>query len=154
MTLDLSRTTCATHFLALQATADRVLAMGAGLGCGSSSRGHWDGPGICNESIGFAAREAAWRKVPCDLDAWPCSFGHAFVGSGRAVTIPLGFSGSASPRRTLGRTCASVASVSLTCRGLKTVQNACFKGLSVKKEVHRPLKIHNIFAAIAACCIN
>ena len=51
----LSRTTCATHFLALPATADRVLAMDAG--CGSSTRGLWDGPGTCNESLRVAARE-------------------------------------------------------------------------------------------------
>jgi hypothetical protein len=43
-----SRTTCATHFLALPATADRVLAMDAR--CGSSTRGLWDGRGTCNES--------------------------------------------------------------------------------------------------------
>jgi hypothetical protein len=36
----LSSTTCATHFLALPATADSVLAMDAG--CGSSTRGLWD----------------------------------------------------------------------------------------------------------------
>ena len=60
----LSRTTCATHFLALPATADRVLAMDAG--CGSSTRGLWDGPGTCNDSIRVAAREAAWRKVPSE----------------------------------------------------------------------------------------
>ncbi len=44
----LSRTTCATHFLALPVTADRVLAMDAR--CGSSSRGLWDGRGTCNET--------------------------------------------------------------------------------------------------------
>ncbi len=43
-----SRTTCATHFLALPATAGWVLAMNAR--CGSSTRGLWDGRGICNES--------------------------------------------------------------------------------------------------------
>jgi hypothetical protein len=90
----LSRTTCATHFLALPATADRVLAMDAG--CGSSTRGLWDGPGTCNESLRVAAREAAWRKVPCEHPASPC-LGRAIVGAGRAATIPLGSSGSASP---------------------------------------------------------
>ncbi len=51
-------------FLALPATADRVLAMDAG--CGSSTRGLLDGPRTCNDSIRVAAREAAWRKVPCE----------------------------------------------------------------------------------------
>ncbi len=67
-------------------------------GCGSSTRGLWDGPGTCNESLRVAAREAAWRKVPCEHPASPC-LGRAIVGSGRhgAATIPLGSSGSASP---------------------------------------------------------
>ena len=122
----LSRTTCATHFLALPATADRALAMDAG--CGSSTRGRWDGPGTCNESQRVAAREAAWRKVPCEHPASPC-LGPAIVGSGRAATIPLGSSGSASPILTLGRICGSAASVPLSCGGANTVLNACFGGV-------------------------
>ncbi len=43
-----SRSTCATHFLELQATAGWVLAMDAR--CGLSTRGLWDGRGTCNES--------------------------------------------------------------------------------------------------------
>ncbi len=43
-----SRSTCATHFLALPATAGWVLAMDAR--CGSSTRRLWDGRGTCNES--------------------------------------------------------------------------------------------------------
>ena len=62
-----SRTTCATHFLALQATAGWVLAMDAR--CGSSTRGLWDGRGTCNESYGVAARANAWINVPCKLHA-------------------------------------------------------------------------------------
>ena len=89
----LSRTTCATLFLALPATADQVLAMDAK--CGSSTRGLWDGPGTCNESQGVAARDDARRKVACDLDASPCS-GHAIVCSACFVRIPLGSYGSAS----------------------------------------------------------
>ncbi len=48
VTLAPSRTTCATHFLALPATAGWVLAMDAR--CGSSTRGLWDGSRTCNES--------------------------------------------------------------------------------------------------------
>jgi hypothetical protein len=61
-----------TPFRALPATADRAQAMGAG--CGSSTRGHWDGPVTCNKSHGIPAREAAGRKVPCEHDAMfgPC----------------------------------------------------------------------------------
>jgi hypothetical protein len=62
-------------------------------GCGSSTCGLWDGPGTCNESPGVAAREAAWRKVSCDLDASPC-FGHAIVCSACAIPILVGSSGS------------------------------------------------------------
>ncbi len=62
-----SRTTCATHFLALPATAGWVLAMDAR--CGTSTRGLWDGRGTCNESYGVAARANAWRNVPRDLNA-------------------------------------------------------------------------------------
>ena len=41
------RTTCATSFRAHPATAGRVPATDAE--CGLSTRGHWDGPVICNE---------------------------------------------------------------------------------------------------------
>ena len=89
----LSRTTCATHFLALPATADQVLAMDAK--CGSSTRGLWVGPETCNESQGAAERDDARRTVACDLDASPC-LGHAIVCPAYAVPIPLGSYGSAS----------------------------------------------------------
>ena len=42
VTLELFRTACATPFRALPATAGRAQAMDAE--CGSSTRGHWDGP--------------------------------------------------------------------------------------------------------------
>jgi len=74
----------------------------------------------CNESLRVAAREAAWRKVPCEHPASPC-LGRVIVGSGRAATIPLGSSGSASPILTLGRICGSAASVPLPCGGANTV---------------------------------
>jgi hypothetical protein len=48
---------CTTPFRALPATRGRALAMDAG--CGSSTRGHWDGPVTCNKSHGMAAREPA-----------------------------------------------------------------------------------------------
>ena len=54
-------------FRALPATAGRAQAMDAG--CGSSTRGHWDGPVTCNKSPGIHAREAAGRNVPCEHDA-------------------------------------------------------------------------------------
>ncbi len=40
-------------------------------GCGLSTRGHWDGPspGICNERAGDSARDATWRKAPCERAA-------------------------------------------------------------------------------------
>ena len=41
------RTTCETSFRAHPATAGREPATDAG--CGLSTRGHWDGPVICNE---------------------------------------------------------------------------------------------------------
>ena len=91
----LSRTACATPFRALPATGGRAQAMDAG--CGSSTRGHWDGPVTCNKSHGIAARELAGRKVPCEHDASPC-LGHATVCSGRALTILIGSLGSASTR--------------------------------------------------------
>jgi hypothetical protein len=60
VTMELFRTACATLFRAPPATAGRAQAMEAG--CGSSTRGHWDGPimMICNKSHGIAA---AGRKV-------------------------------------------------------------------------------------------
>ncbi len=69
VTLQLFLTECATPFRSLQATAGMAQAMGAG--CGSSTRGHWDGPVTCNKSHGIQAREAAGRKVPCEHDASP-----------------------------------------------------------------------------------
>ena len=66
-------------------------------GCGSSTRGHWDGPVTCNKSHGIAARELAGRKVPCEHDASPC-LGHATVCSGCALTILIGSLSSASAR--------------------------------------------------------
>ena len=48
VTLAPSRITCATHFLALPATAGWVLVMDAR--CGSSTRGLWVGRWTCNES--------------------------------------------------------------------------------------------------------
>ena len=65
-TLELFPTACATPLRALLATAGRVQAMDAG--CGSSTRGHWDGPVTCNKSHGIAARKAAGRKAPCEHD--------------------------------------------------------------------------------------
>jgi hypothetical protein len=39
-------------------------------GCGLSTRGHWDGSGMCtNEWEGGSARNAAQRKVPCERAA-------------------------------------------------------------------------------------
>jgi len=65
-TLELFPTACATPLRALLTTAGRVQAMDAG--CGSSTRGHWDGPVTCNKSHGIAARKAAGRKAPCEHD--------------------------------------------------------------------------------------
>ena len=47
-TLGQFHTTCATTFPGRPATAGRVPAMDAV--CGLSTRGHWDGPVICNEA--------------------------------------------------------------------------------------------------------
>ena len=55
-TLALFRTTCATPFRALPATAGRARAMDAG--CGSSTRGHWDGHVTCNKPHRIAAQDA------------------------------------------------------------------------------------------------
>ena len=52
-TLGQFHTTCATTFPGRPATAGRVPAMDAV--CGLSTRGHWDGPVICNEA-GWAVR--------------------------------------------------------------------------------------------------
>ncbi len=47
LTRERFHTTCATSFRARPATASRVPAMDAR--CSLSTRGHWDGPVICNE---------------------------------------------------------------------------------------------------------
>ena len=60
--------------MAHPATAGRAPATVAG--CGSSTRGLWDGPGICNEWIGGMARDAACNNVAFEHCATPCS-GHA-----------------------------------------------------------------------------
>jgi hypothetical protein len=87
------RRPCETPFRALPATAGRAQAMDAE--CGSSTRGHWDGPVTCNKSHGIASRDAAGRKVPCVHDASPC-LSHATVYSGCPLTILIGSLGSAS----------------------------------------------------------
>ena len=91
----LFRTACTTPLRALPVTADQVLATDAE--CGSSTRGHWDGPVTCNKSHWIAAREPAGRKVPCEHDASPC-LGQATVCSGCALTILIGSLGSASAK--------------------------------------------------------
>jgi hypothetical protein len=146
-TLELFRTACATPFRALPATAGRAQVMDAG--CGSSTRGHWDGPVTCNKSHGIAAREPAGRKVPCEHGASPC-LGHATVCSVCPLTILIGSLGSASARQTFGQICGSVASHSCSCGGSKTVLNTRFLVVPAKKEVHRPPGFRNVFAAIAA----
>jgi hypothetical protein len=93
VTLELFRTACAIPFLALQVIAGRAQAMVAG--CGSSTRGHWDGPVTYNKSHRGAAREAARKKAPCEHDASPC-LGHAIVCSGCPLTILLCSLGNAS----------------------------------------------------------
>ena len=92
---ELLSTTCATPFRALPATAGRAQAMDAR--CGTSTRGHWNGPVTCNKSHGIAARDAAGRKVPCEHDASPClgTLGHASVCSGCPLTILVGSLGCA-----------------------------------------------------------
>ena len=110
----LSRTTCATPFRALPATGGRAQAMDAG--CGSSTRGHWDGPVTCNKSHGIAARQHAGCKVPCEHDTSPC-LGHATVCSAGAMTILIGSLGSASARLTFGQIRGSVASRSCSYGG-------------------------------------
>jgi hypothetical protein len=97
VTPGLSSITCATSFWAHTATACRVLAMDAG--CGLSTRGHQDGPGIFNEWKGVSARNVTWRMVTCEHNASksPC-LGHAPVCSAWPVQIPLGSSSSASVR--------------------------------------------------------
>ncbi len=142
--LELFESTCTTPFLALLATAGQVLAMDAG--CGSSTRGHWDGPVTCNKSHGIAAREAAWIKDPCDHNASPCS-GHATVCTRCPLTNLLGSLGSTSARKPLGRLFGSVASLACCCVGSKTVLNACFLGMLAQTEVHRPTGYRNSF-----CC--
>jgi hypothetical protein len=91
----LSGTGCATPFRALPETGGRAQAMDAG--CGSSTRGRWDGPVTCNETHRVVARNAAGRKVSCEHDASPC-LGRATVCSGCALTILIGSLISASAR--------------------------------------------------------
>jgi hypothetical protein len=88
-------TTCATTFPGRPATAGRAPAMDAG--CGLSTRGHWDGPMICNEAgqgpAGFSSVcRATWRKVPCEHAKAPC-WGH-FARSDRPLLILVGSSSS------------------------------------------------------------
>ncbi len=52
---------CATSFRAHPAAAGRVSAMVAG--CSLSTRGFWDGPGICDAWKQFLARDAEWKKA-------------------------------------------------------------------------------------------
>ena len=141
------RTACATPLRALPATADQVQATDAE--CGSSTRGHWDGPVTCNKSHGIVAREPAGRKVPCEHVTSPC-LGHATVCSGGALTILIGSLCSASARYTFCQICGSVASRSCSCGRSKTVLNACFMRVPAKTELHHPPGLRNIFASIAA----
>jgi hypothetical protein len=128
----LSRTTCATHFLALPVTADRVLAMDAKdvvrqlVGFGMVA-GH-----VMNLQVNGSQRAPThgerFHLTSIRLDASP-GLGHAIVCSACAVPIPLVSSGSALRIYTLGRICGSVASASLTCGGSKTVLDAGFRGV-------------------------
>ncbi len=53
-------------------------------GLGLSTRGHWDGPEICNERGGILARDAIWRKAPCERAAAAAS---PLPGSARGSTV-------------------------------------------------------------------
>ncbi len=54
-----SHTTCTISFEALPATAGQVQAMD--VGCGSSTRWHWNGP--CNKCQGIAECKTAWTMM-------------------------------------------------------------------------------------------
>ena len=99
VTLEPFLTTCETSFREHQATAGRVPATDAG--CGLSTRGHWDGPVICNEwKRGWrhgATFCATWRKVPCEHDNPPC-LEPAPVWYTCPVLLSLGSSGCSSVR--------------------------------------------------------
>ena len=95
VTKELFSTTSATSFRAPPATAGRVPVMDAG--CGSSTRGHWGGPGICKKCKRVSGLDATWRKVPCDHAASPC-LGHAPCCPVCPARIPVGSSGSAAVR--------------------------------------------------------
>ncbi len=151
----ISSTTCTTHFLALPATADRVLAMDAG--CGSSTRGLWDGhgPGTCNESRRRCSAVSARSRLekgsmctpciamfePCCRRLWPCCNDYARFFLQCIANINFG------PNMRL----RSVNVVDL--RAGKDGAERLLGGGSAKKEVHTPSGFHNIFAAIVTCSI-
>ena len=92
-TLGQFHTTCATTFPGRPATAGRVPAMDAV--CGLSTRGHWDGPVICNEGWagGLSVCRATWRKVPCEHAEAPY-LGHSPPSSDGSMPILFGSSSS------------------------------------------------------------
>jgi hypothetical protein len=51
-----------------------------------STRGHWDGPMICNEAGGWSVCSATWSKVPCAHAKAPC-LGHSPPGSEEPTPI-------------------------------------------------------------------
>ena len=123
-------TTCATSFRAHPATAGREPATDAG--CGMSTRGHWDGPVICNEWKGSwlcdcATWSVTWRKVPCEHDNSPC-LEPAPVWYTCPVPLPLGSSGCASVRWALDRVFGSEADLCSSCGGAKTVLCTVWRG--------------------------
>jgi hypothetical protein len=56
--------------------------------CGLSTRGHWDGPMICNEAGGWSVCRATWRKVPCEHAKAPC-LGHWHSPPGSEGPTPI-----------------------------------------------------------------
>jgi hypothetical protein len=75
------------------------MAAGCGLSLKLSTRGRWNGPGICNEKEGGLARDATWREAPYESGAHHfravleaalfvlCNIQHDPGGSSNSITV-------------------------------------------------------------------
>ncbi len=96
---------------------------------GSSTRGHWDGPVICNGCQKLAERKTAWIMMGKGSMWIQCStmcVGRAPVCFSCPVLIPTSSYGIVEVKQTLGQEGGSVASLTCSCKG----QRRCYAPVS------------------------
>ncbi len=136
------------HIPLLHTSNSILLAMDAR--CVLSTRGHQDGTGICNERKGDSARNATWKKAPCERGAAAAS---PFLGSaiGSTVKHPGDFSNSIFVTENTEYRPASEKAWQSNCGKAKRVLCTCFRRRGGKMELLDLPNFSVLLAGIALC---